>query len=126
MAGDWIKMEKCTPDKPEVRTVARMCSVSPGEAFLALFRVWSWADSATEDGHLVGTTQDDVDEIARLPRCGEAMEEVGWMRFSASGAEIGNWTYHNGLTAKARALKGRRQQRWRSRGGDYVDGRAST
>ena len=36
MAGDWMKVEKATPDKPEVAILARKLGVSLGDAFPVL------------------------------------------------------------------------------------------
>ena len=35
----WIKVETHTPDKAEIRHIARLCHCTKAEAFLAFFRV---------------------------------------------------------------------------------------
>ena len=48
----WIKIETHTPDKAEMRHIARICRCSKADAFLAFFRVFVWLDEQTEDGHV--------------------------------------------------------------------------
>ena len=65
----------------------------------------------------------DADDIGELAGLGNALEAVGWITFSASGAVVSNWDRHNGESAKKRAMKSERQRRWRDGG---VDAPAST
>lgn len=77
----WIKVETHTPDKAELRQVARLCHCSKADAFLAFFRVFVWLDEQTEDGHVDFFTAADADDIAGLKGFGEALEAVGWVTF---------------------------------------------
>ena len=43
MAGDWIKIEENTPDKPEVHKMASILGIDPDAVVGKLVRVWSWA-----------------------------------------------------------------------------------
>lgn len=108
VAGDWIKVEKATIDKPEVRFIARVCKVSQAEAFAAWFRVWCWLDAETETGILPFMTPQDCDDIGRLPGLGHALSTnggCGWIEFTAEGgAKVINFDRHNGQSAKRRAL----------------------
>ena len=114
MAGDWLKVEKATIDKPEIRLVARLCDVSRDAAFAAWFRLWCWFDTETEDGHFPALTPEDCDDIGRLRGLGRACAEAGWIEFAADGgAIIRNWDRHNGVSAKKRALANRRKVQWR-------------
>lgn len=113
MAGDWIKVEKITADKQAIRSAARECRVSHGDAFLAWFRLWSHFDGVTDDGFVDGFTAFDADDIARIPGFGEAMERAKWLVFDQHGCTVINWGTHNGNSAKARVLKNRRQAKWR-------------
>lgn len=106
MAGDWLKVEKATPDKPEVRHIARLCNVSPGDAFAAWFRLWCYLDTVTADGEVRFLTPADCDEFARLPGIGAALSHdhgCGWIVFHSRGATVANWDRHNGESAKQRA-----------------------
>ena len=116
MAGDWLKVEKATCDKPEIRCIARMCHVSLGDAFLAWFRLWSWLDGETETGHIGMLTPEDCDDIGRLPGIGRAVAEAGWLEFLPDGSAIvRNWDRHNSESAKKRALVNRRMAAYRGR-----------
>ena len=84
----WIKVETHTPDKTELRHIARRCQCSKAEAFLAFFRLFVWLDEQTEDGQVEFFTAADADEIAGLPGFGDALQEVRWLTFDASGANL--------------------------------------
>ena len=53
MAGDWIKIEHATPDKPEVFRMAMQLGITPEHVSGCLLRVWIWADAQTLDGNAV-------------------------------------------------------------------------
>ena len=112
--NDWIKIEKCTPQKPELRQAAKRCGVSPMEAFGAFFLLWSYFDTHCEDGFIPGMTPDDADEIAGLAGFADTLADAGWIIFDPMGLTISNWDRHNGKSAKARILKNRRQAKWRN------------
>lgn len=125
MAGDWIKVESCTPNKPEVMKLARLLGVSRDDAFGKAMRFWIWVDGISVDGHVDGVTSHDVDAVVGAERVARAFESVGWLRIDDENQsiEIPNFERHNGQTAKARALKTNRQSKWRAK---RVDGAAST
>ena len=121
MAGDWLKVEKITPDKPEIGHIARACGISPVEAFAAWFRLWVYFDTVTADGDVRFLTPDDVDRVARQPGLGNALSSdqgCGWITFHAGGATITNWDRHNGESAKQRALDTDRKRRARKGSSD--------
>lgn len=105
----WIKIEHQTPDKPEVGAIAHKLRITPAEAFLALFRVWAWADESTADGTLPGIGPAWIDHIARVAGFGQAMKDAGWLLETPGGLEIPEFDRHNGDSAKARALDQRRK-----------------
>lgn len=115
MAGDWIKVEKVTPDKPEMRLIARACGVSRAEAFLAWFRLWSHFDDMIENGFLAGFTRDDADEMGRLKGLGLALDQTGWVIFEEHGCTVVKWDVHNGASAKTRITKSARKAYERSK-----------
>jgi len=116
----WIKIETHTPDKAEVRQIARLCHCTKADAFLAFFRVFVWLDEQTEDGHVDFFTAEDADDIAGLKGFGDALEAVGWVTFSHVGAVVANWDRHNGQSAKRRCLDAERARRLRVRHGATV------
>ena len=113
----WIKVETHTPDKTELRQIARLCHCSKAEAFLAFFRVFVWLDEQTEDGHVDYFTPNDADEIGGLTGLGNALETVRWITFSPGGAVVANWERHNGKSAKKRIIEAERSRRYRERQG---------
>ena len=126
MAGDWIKVQKATPWKQEIRNIARICGVSRHEAFGAWFDLMSWFDTETATGHLDALTPEECDESGGLPGLGRAMAQVGWLEFLPDGgAIVRNWNKHNSVSAKKRTLTNRRvadcreraEQRMRNAGG---------
>ena len=115
----WIKVETHTPDKTELRQIARLCHCSKAEAFLAFFSVFVWLDEQTEDGHVDYFTPEDADEIAGLNGFGNALQEVRWITFSPGGAVVANWERHNGESAKKRCLAAERIKRYRQTHPEY-------
>ena len=111
----WIKIETHTPDKVEIRHLARLCHCSQAEAFLAFFRVLVWLDEQTEDGHVDFFTAEDADDIAGVKGIGAALAAVRWITFSPGGAVVANWDRHNGQSAKRRCLDAERSRRLRER-----------
>ena len=111
----WIKIETHTPDKAEIRHMARLCHCSQAEAFLAFFRVLVWLDEQTEDGQVDFFTAEDADDIAGVKGIGAALAEVRWIMFGPGGAVVANWDRHNGQSAKRRCLDAERSRRGRER-----------
>lgn len=108
MAGDWIKVEQTLPDKPEVLAIAAILDLDPDAVVGKLVRVWIWADQHTTDGNARGVTRSFIDRCAAIPGFADAMVSVGWLLFGDGCLMIPNFDHHNGETAKARALTGRR------------------
>lgn len=125
MAGDWIKFETTTPDKPEIFAIAEQLQLDPDAVVGKLMRVWIWADSQTEDGHIPVTaasrgqrdichasvTHKIVDRLVSMPGFAAAMEAVCWLSPDGSIPGFGR---HNGETAKKRALARERKARQRT------------
>lgn len=116
MAGEWLKMELSTPDKPEVLRMSRILGMDKDTVLGKLLRVWAWFDKNTVDGHVDGVTSADVDGIALHNGFTSAMQLVGWFDFDdeAQWVTLTNFDRHNGETAKQRALKNKRQGKWRA------------
>jgi hypothetical protein len=115
MAGDWIKFETTTPDKPEIFAIAEQLQLDPDAVVGKILRVWIWADSQTENGRLpvrkLSASQTDichatvlhriVDRLVSVPGFASAMEAVGWLDHDGS---LPRFDRHNGKSAKKRAL----------------------
>jgi DNA replication protein DnaT len=113
----WIKVETHTPDKAEIRHIARLCHCTKAEAFLGFFRVYVWLDEQTENGQVNFFARQDADDLAGLNGFGAALEEVGWITFGQTGAVVSNWERHNGQSAKRRCLDAERKRGVRSESG---------
>lgn len=125
MAGDWIKFELATLDKPEVIRMSRQLGVSKEAICGWLIRFWGWYGANSVDGHVDGVASTDVDVVLSLPGFGEALKGAGWLLEDTDKKRltVPNFDRHNGESAKKRALSTRRQSRYRNAN---VDGAAST
>ena len=108
MAGDWIKIEHATPDKPEVYAMAEMLGIDPDHVVGALLRIWIWADQQLRDCNARGVTKTALDRNAHVTGFGDALIAVGWVEEVDGGLIFVNFDRHNGKTAKTRALNNRR------------------
>ena len=111
MAGDWLKIEAVTPDKPEVFEIATLCKITPDDAFGKLFKVWRLFDQQTENGNARNVTWAYLDHVVGVTGFAEAMHVVGWLHGGddgKTGVTLPNFDRHNGKTAKSRALTAKR------------------
>lgn len=108
MAGDWMKVEKTTPDKPEIDAISAALGIDPDAAFGKCFRVWRWFDDHTTDGNAPSVTANAIDRRAGVPGFADAMAAVGWLVSTESGVSLPKFDRHNGETSKARALTAKR------------------
>lgn len=106
MAGDWIKIEKSLMDKPEIEQIAALTGLSIWDVCGRLMAVWSWADSQTEDGDLVGVHPATIDRIIHHPGFAHAMAKtkpLPWLLIDEHGITFPAFERHNGKSAKRRA-----------------------
>jgi hypothetical protein len=115
MAGDWIKVELTTPDKPEVVLMAVALKIDQDAVVGKLFRLWAWADQNSIDGQGVTVTRAFIDRLAARKGFAKAMITVGWLAGADGNLTFPNFTRHNGTSAKARAEVNRRAQNHRER-----------
>lgn len=114
MAGDWIKLEHATPDKPEVFRIAMDLGIPPEHVTGCLVRIWVWADVQTLDGNGVCVTGVTLDRIACYEGFAQAMQKVGWLIEKDGTYSFPNFDRHNGETAKTRALTAKRVAKHRN------------
>ena len=114
MAGDWIKFEKATLDKPEVFEMATELSIDPDAVIGKLLRVWNWFDDQSENGNASVTVSALLDRYAGVTGFTQAMETVGWMIVEGDIMHLPNFDRHNGTTAKNRCNTNRRVAKSRS------------
>ena len=121
MAGDWIKFEVSTPNKPEVWEMAHILSLDPDAVVGKLLRVWAWFDSHSHNGHAASVTKVLLNRDTGVPNFCEAMIQVGWLTEENGWLVVTNFDRHNGETAKKRALSTRRKQKSRNGHTDVTD-----
>jgi hypothetical protein len=128
MAGDWIKIEVVTPDKPEIDALAELLGASVNEVLGGLIRLWIWADQQTVDGNAASVTKSAIDRHSGVTGFADALLSpvVGWLsRGENGGFAFPNFNRHNGQTAKNRALTAKRVRECKQRkGNDKVTPRA--
>ncbi len=117
MAGDWIKVQHVTPDKPEVWQIADRLDIDPDAVVGKLIRVWIWADQQTTGGtcNAPSVTKALLDRVAGVTQFCAAMIEAGWLEETETGIEFRNFDRHNGTSAKKRAQGSNRAAASRSR-----------
>jgi hypothetical protein len=121
MAGDWIKLEHATADKPEVFRISETLSIAPEHALGCLIRIWVWADQQIEKGNALSVTETTIDRIARVTGFGQAMTNAGWLSVTESEVSFPNFERHNGQTSKTRALTAKRVAKHKAeKGNDKV------
>jgi hypothetical protein len=114
MAGDWIKIQHATPDKPEIFRMALDLQIPPEHVAGCLLRIWIWADIQTLHGNGVCVTGVTLDRIACYAGIANAMKKVGWLIGEEHNYSFPNFERHNGETAKTRALTGKRVAKHRN------------
>ena len=108
MAGDWIKFELSTPDKPEVWAIADSLSIDPDAVVGKLMRVWGWFDQQTETGNAPSVSKMLLDRLVGVNGFCKAVIDAGWMQDDGSTLTLPHFDRHNGKTAKNRALTAKR------------------
>ena len=121
MAAEWFPVDVSLDTKPEVQELVDLTGEPVEVIVFRLLKLWGWVQLNTADGRFRSTP-------ARLGRiCGgeasfwEAVASVGWLVFDGETAQIPKWEERFGGAAKRRALKNRRQDKWRRTGGADVD-----
>lgn len=108
MAGDWIKFELTTLDKPEVCQIADLADIDPDAVVGKLMRVWAWFDQQTEDGNAPSVSKKLLDRSVGVTGFCEHMKAVRWMVEADGVISLPHFERHNGKTAKNRLLTAKR------------------
>ncbi len=116
MAGDWIKFEHSTPDKPEVFRMSTILNIDPDAVIGKLARFWCWCDQQTIDGNSLGIDETVIDRVTHQPGFSAALREVAWLQARSGSLAIPHFDRHNGHSAKARALAARKKAVQRDKG----------
>nr|WP_024308529.1 hypothetical protein [Pseudomonas sp. P818] len=108
MAGDWIKFELTTLDKPEVCQIADLADIDLDAVVGKLLRVWGWFDQQTENGNAPSVSKKLLDRLVGVTGFCEHMKVVGWMIEEDGVISLPRFERHNGKTAKNRLLTAKR------------------
>jgi len=114
MAGDWIKVESTTPDKPEVLMISEYLVISPETVLGHLIRFWIWVDYQQQNCNGLSVTKKSIDRITRMQNFADAMINCGWLIENNGNLSIPNFDFHNGNTAKTRATTYKRVKKHRN------------
>lgn len=108
MAGDWIKFELTTLDKPEVCQIADLADIDPDAVVGKLMRVWGWFDQQTENGNAPSVSKKLLDRLVGVIGFCDHMKSVAWMVEADGVISLPHFDRHNGKTAKNRSLGAKR------------------
>ncbi len=115
MAGDWVKFDVDTFEKPEVIKMANDLGIPEEHVAGCLLKVWCWFNKQSRDGHVNSVTEKYIDRVTCVTGFAQAMREVGWLICSDDGLSLPKFDRHNGKSAKSRALAADRKRMERSR-----------
>jgi hypothetical protein len=116
MAGDWIKVEHATMDKPEVALLSELLGVPVAHGFGVLVMFWMWCDKHSRNGVVTPASRMSIDTVTHTPGFSAALESVGWGAFdeAARTLTLPNFVRHNETSAKTRALGQKRASKFRN------------
>lgn len=114
MAGDWIKFEHTTPDKPEVVQIAAHLRLDQDAVVGKLLRIWIWADQNSIAGSAVPVTEAFIDRLVGRKGFAAAMRRVHWLEGQDGALMFPGFGRHNGSTAKGRAMENRKKANQRA------------
>jgi hypothetical protein len=119
MAGDWIKVEHATLDKPEVLRMAELLGIKRREMLGLLLDFFVWLDRNSCHGCVTHMSRMSLDDVTHMAGFSAALCDVGWASIDdiTGIMTLKNWDRHNGNPAKTRALAKDRKVTQRSRKG---------
>lgn len=113
MAGDWIKVEKSTPRKPEVLEISEMLGIHADHAFGLCVRFWCWCDDQMVDGRTKRISESTLDAVFGRESFAHALIQVGWLQVRNGSLEVPNFDRHMSHTAKVRVDAAERKRKSR-------------
>lgn len=115
MRRPWIKIEICTPDKPEICSLATQLRMDDDAVVGKLVRLWSWAELNRIDPNDLGVTKEFIDKIVGRKGFALALEKTGWLIEKEGKLSFRNFKRHNSPVAQNKALTAKRVARHRLR-----------
>jgi hypothetical protein len=110
MSSDWISMEKDLWSHPKTVRIMSACDADKCPVIGALFRLWSIADTHTEDGFLFGYTPEILDSEVSITGFSRAVSAVGWLIISENGLQVPDFQEHMSKSAKRRMKDTKRKK----------------
>jgi hypothetical protein len=115
MRRPWIKIEICTPDKPEICSLATQLRMDDDAVVGKLVRLWSWAELNRINPNDLGVTKEFIDKIVGRKGFASALEKTGWLIETDEKLSFRNFKRHNSPVAQNKALTAKRVARHRLR-----------
>lgn len=123
MAGDWLKVEETTPEKPEILVMSGLLGLDPEIVFTKCFKLWRWASNSSVDGVIENVQPDLLDSLFHCPGFSQALLKVGWLQIRSGSLIIPRFDRHLGQSSKRRALTAKRVAKSKKQKGN-ADGNA--
>jgi hypothetical protein len=118
MAGDWIKVEKSTAEKPEVLAISEFLGIHPTHAFGLCVKFWIWCDTQLLNGNAVSVTKVTLDYVTGQIGMTDALLNVGWLRDRSGSLEVPRFDRHLSEGSKNRALTKERVKKSKEKSND--------
>jgi hypothetical protein len=115
MRRPWIKIEICTPDKPEICSLATQLKMDDDAVVGKLVRLWSWAELNRINPNDLGVTKEFIDKLVGRKGFAQALEKTGWLIETEEKLSFRNFKRHNSPVAQNKALTAKRVARHRLR-----------
>lgn len=115
MRRPWIKIETCTPDKPEICSIATHLKLDEDTVVGKLVRLWSWAELNRIEPNDLGVTKEFLDKLVGRKGFAAAMMQAGWLIETQGKLSFPNFKRHNSPVAQNKALTAKRVARHRLR-----------
>lgn len=115
MRRPWIKIETCTPDKPEICSLATQLRLDEDTVVGKLVRLWSWAELNRINPNDLGVTKEFIDKLVGRKGFAAALEKTGWLTETDEKLSFRNFKRHNSPVAQNKALTAKRVARHRLR-----------
>ena len=115
MRRPWIKIETCTPDKPEICSLATQLRLDEDTVVGKLVRLWSWAELNRINPNDLGVTKEFLDKLVGRKGFALALEQAGWLLETEGKLSFRNFKRHNSPVAQNKALTAKRVARHRLR-----------
>jgi hypothetical protein len=115
MRRPWIKIETCTPDKPEICSLATQLRLDEDAVVGKLVRLWSWAELNGINPNDLGVTKEFLDKLVGRKGFALALAQTGWLIETEGKLCFRNFKRHNSPVAQNKALTAKRVARHRLR-----------